>query len=40
VSYAGFTIGLIVVGWLTFKGLKFFENRKPKIEMAMNQKVR
>ncbi|MDD1609988.1 MAG: magnesium transporter CorA, partial [Methylococcaceae bacterium] len=30
VSYAGFTIGLVIVGWLTFLGLKFFENRKLK----------
>jgi len=29
-SYAIFTIGLVVVGWLTFKGLKFFENRQLK----------
>lgn len=30
-SYAIFTIGLVIVGWLTFKGLKFFENRQLKI---------
>jgi magnesium transporter len=30
VSYAGFTIGLVIVGWLTFLGLKFFENRTLK----------
>jgi magnesium transporter len=30
-SYAIFTIGLVVVGWLTFRGLKFFENRQLKI---------
>jgi magnesium transporter len=29
-SYAIFTIGLVVVGWLTFRGLKFFENRQLK----------
>lgn len=30
VSYAGFTVGLVIVGWLTFLGLKFFENRQLK----------
>lgn len=30
ISYAGFTVGLLIVGWLTFMGLKFFENRKLK----------
>jgi hypothetical protein len=30
ISYAGFMMGLVVVGWLTFKGLKFFEHRKLK----------
>jgi len=30
VSYASFTIGLIIVGWVTFKGLKFFENHQLK----------
>jgi magnesium transporter len=30
ISYAIFTMGLVVVGWMTFKGLKFFENRKLK----------
>lgn len=29
-SYGIFTIGLVVVGWLTFRGLKFFENRQLK----------
>jgi magnesium transporter len=30
VSYAGFIAGLVFVGWLTFKGLKFFEHRQLK----------
>ncbi|OYV18535.1 MAG: Mg2 transporter protein CorA family protein [Methylococcaceae bacterium NSP1-2] len=30
ISYAGFMVGLVIVGWLTFLGLKFFENRKLK----------
>ena len=29
IAYSSFSIGLIIVGWLTFVGLKFFENRKP-----------
>jgi magnesium transporter len=28
ISYTGFMMGLITVGWLTFVGLKFFERRK------------
>jgi magnesium transporter len=31
ISYAGFMMGLMTVGWLTFLGLKFFEHRKLKI---------
>ncbi len=38
VSYAGFTAGLVFVGWLTFKGLKFFENRKLKSLPITKQK--
>jgi len=30
VAYSGFTIGLITIGWATFAGLRFFENRKIK----------
>jgi magnesium transporter len=30
-SYLGFMMGLVAIGWLTFKGLKFFENRKLKM---------
>jgi magnesium transporter len=29
-SYLSFMMGLVAIGWLTFKGLKFFENRKIK----------
>lgn len=28
VSYSVFSLGLVIIGWLTFVGLKFFENRK------------
>lgn len=37
-SYSGFTLGLIIVGWITFKGLKFFENRKAKRSLVSGQK--
>ena len=30
IAYSGFTIGLITIGWMTFAGLRFFENRKIK----------
>jgi magnesium transporter len=39
-SYAGFSFGLIIVGWLTFKGLKFFESRELKILTSTHQKMR
>ncbi len=31
VSYAAFTIGLVIVGWLTFIGLRYAEKRKARI---------
>jgi magnesium transporter len=30
ISYSIFTVGLIIVGWITFIGLRFFEKRKLK----------
>jgi magnesium transporter len=30
IAYSGFTIGLITIGWITFAGLRFLENRKIK----------
>ncbi|MCX7103626.1 MAG: hypothetical protein NTX38_19605, partial [Methylobacter sp.] len=30
VAYSFFTAGLVIVGWATFIGLRFFENRKIK----------
>lgn len=38
VSYASFTVGLIIVGWVTFKGLKFFENRQLKSSVIKKHK--
>ncbi|MDD4928658.1 MAG: CorA family divalent cation transporter [Gallionella sp.] len=38
VSYAAFTIGLFVVGWLTFVGLRYAELRKSKNSLLTNRK--
>jgi magnesium transporter len=38
VSYAAFTIGLIVVGWLTFIGLRHAEQRKARQSLNANRK--
>ncbi len=38
VSYAAFTIGLIIVGWLTFIGLRHAEQRKSRMNRAANHK--
>jgi magnesium transporter len=39
VAYMGFTLGLISIGWVTFAGLRFFENRKIKHNPAANRRV-
>ncbi|MDO9213573.1 MAG: CorA family divalent cation transporter [Methylococcales bacterium] len=39
-SYALFTIGLVIVGWVTFKGLKFFENRTLETRAVKSHKTR
>lgn len=39
-SYALFTIGLVIVGWVTFKGLKFFENRTLETRATKSHKTR
>ncbi len=39
VSYAAFTIGLIVVGWLTFIGLRHAEQRKSRKNLNANRKL-
>jgi magnesium transporter len=38
IAYAAFTIGLIVVGWLTFIGLRHAEQRKSRINLIARQK--
>ncbi len=39
IAYSGFTIGLIAIGWITFVGLRFFENRKIKNSSAASRRV-
>jgi magnesium transporter len=39
IAYSGFTIGLITIGWITFAGLRFFENRKIKNNPAASRRV-
>jgi magnesium transporter len=39
IAYAGFTIGLITIGWITFAGLRFFENRKIKKNSAASRRL-
>ena len=39
IAYFGFTMGLITIGWATFSGLRFFENRKIKNNHALSRKV-
>jgi magnesium transporter len=30
IAYGSFSVALITIGWMTFAGLRFFENRKVK----------
>lgn len=39
VSYAGFTIGLFIVGWLTFVGLRYAEQRKSRNSLIAHRKT-
>ena len=39
IAYSGFTFALITIGWITFGGLRFFENRKIKNNSAASRKV-
>ena len=39
VAYSGFTMGLIIIGWITYAGLRFFENRKIKSNPAASRRV-
>jgi magnesium transporter len=38
IAYGAFTIGLVIVGWITFVGLQIFENRKIKSSLAKSRK--
>lgn len=39
VAYSSFIVCLITIGWITFTGLRFFENRKIKSNSAASRKV-
>lgn len=39
IAYAGFTITLFIVGWLTYLGLKFFENRKIQLHAEAKRRM-
>ena len=40
IAYGSFAIGLVLTGWITFAGLRFFENRKIKKINLMEHKTR
>lgn len=39
IAYTGFTITLFIVGWLTYLGLKFFENRKIQLHAEAKRRM-
>jgi len=39
IAYSSLAIGLITIGWITYTGLRFFENRKSKNNSASSQRV-
>ncbi len=39
IAYSLFTIGLVLVGWITYIGLKFFENRKVQSHAEAKRRV-
>ena len=39
IAYSSFAIGLITIGWMTYAGLRFFENRKLKNKSTPNHRV-
>lgn len=39
IAYTGFTITLFLVGWLTYLGLKFFENRKIQLHAEAKRRM-
>jgi len=38
-AYGGFSVALVTIGWITYAGLRFFENRKIKNDSASNRRV-
>ena len=38
-AYGGFSVALVTIGWITYAGLKFFENRKIKNNSESNRRV-
>ncbi len=38
-AYGGFSVALVTIGWITYAGLKFFENRKINNKSASNRRV-
>ena len=39
IAYGGFALGLFLIGWLTFYGLRFFENRTIKKPTSTKKKI-
>ncbi len=39
IAYSGFLVGLFTIGWITFAGLRFFENRKLKNNLSASRRV-
>ena len=39
VSYSMFSMGLVIIGFMTFIGLRFFENRKVKKPPAASRRL-
>ena len=39
IAYSSFAVGLITIGWITYAGLRFFENRKLKNKSTPNHRV-
>jgi magnesium transporter len=39
IAYSGFLVGLFTIGWITFAGLRFFENRKIRNNSSATRRV-
>jgi magnesium transporter len=39
IAYSSFAVGLITIGWITYAGLRFFENRKLKNKSTPSHRV-